>query len=568
MRAPVLVGLVGTFLGLGSAPLVAAEPIAGVSDDGAEAALATPIIYRGQLSFLDIPVTTSVDLRFRFYALADGGERLGREIGLDGIDLDEGAFEAVLDFGVTDPTGWIEIDVRAPSADGAFTTLSPRQRVDSALIAADAPAGSTAEGDPRALTEQGVSTSTSLGGESPATELDASIRSATGGERGLTGGAPVSSLEQTSSGGPRGGWVMSGSNISFVGGNVGIGTAAPNAPLHVVGTGSRVARIINTPANGSGWGLFAEANGNASRAIFGRANRTVGQNFGVFGQSLSSRGTGVFGQANATAGITYGVTGVSRAASGTGVRGLATNAGGSTVAVLGQVTSSSGLAGNFLGGKGVEIDKGTTGTADPALRINGGQLYLFEQSGGSNFANIGYIDFGGGNDGLVLTADGDIRMFAIGGGVGVGRAAAANAFEVQGQASKSLAGLWLANSDARIKTDIQPVTNALDTLDRVRLVSFEYDDRYRADHPVIKDTRYLNVIAQEFAEVFPEHVQGSGEFLADGSEILQVDTYPLIIYSAAATQELRGVVEKQESRIRELEHRLMLLEQVLLGETP
>lgn len=33
-------------------------------------------------------------------------------------------------------------------------------------------------------------------------------------------------------------------------------------------------------------------------------------------------------------------------------------------------------------------------------------------------------------------------------------------------------------------------------------------------------------------------VTGSGETLPDGSEILQVDTYPLMIYAAAAVQEL------------------------------
>jgi hypothetical protein len=63
----------------------------------------------------------------------------------------------------------------------------------------------------------------------------------------------------------------------------------------------------------------------------------------------------------------------------------------------------------------------------------------------------------------------------------------------------------------------------------------------------------LNVIAQEFAEVFPDHVQSSGEKLPDGSEILQVDTYPLTIYSAAAVQELAAKVESGNRKAEERE---------------
>lgn len=54
--------------------------------------------------------------------------------------------------------------------------------------------------------------------------------------------------------------------------------------------------------------------------------------------------------------------------------------------------------------------------------------------------------------------------------------------------------------DRRIKTEILPLSQAMQTLDRVRLVDFRYTDDYLAAHPAIEDKRYLNVIAQEFAE--------------------------------------------------------------------
>jgi alpha-tubulin suppressor-like RCC1 family protein len=146
------------------------------------------------------------------------------------------------------------------------------------------------------------------------------------------------------------------------------------------------------------------------------------------------------------------------------------------------------------------------------------------------------------------------------GKVGIGRTPAVNDLEVEGSASKLTAGTWLANSDRRIKSEIRPILGALEKLDQVRLVDFHYTDAYLAKHPVIEDRRYPNVIAQEFAEVFPDDVKSSGETMPDGSPILQVDTYPLTIYTAAAVQELhrenqalKQQVAAQELRLRKLE---------------
>jgi hypothetical protein len=149
------------------------------------------------------------------------------------------------------------------------------------------------------------------------------------------------------------------------------------------------------------------------------------------------------------------------------------------------------------------------------------------------------------------------------GRVGIGRQSAANALEVEGNASKTAAGSWLANSDARIKTDIRPLVDALSTLDKVSLVSFRYSPEYARAHPSIDNRRYVNVIAQQFASVFPDWVRPSGETLADGSGILQVDTYPLTIYSAAAVQELHAKVKGLEARNADLLARIERLEAVL-----
>ncbi|MGK0189034.1 MAG: hypothetical protein ACI9R3_004851 [Verrucomicrobiales bacterium] len=134
------------------------------------------------------------------------------------------------------------------------------------------------------------------------------------------------------------------------------------------------------------------------------------------------------------------------------------------------------------------------------------------------------------------------------GRIGIGRVPTANALEVEGTASKTTAGSWLANSDREIKTDVRELDRALETILKIRLVDFEYTSKYREEHPFIDDRRFPNVIAQEFAEVFPEWVQASGE-----DQILQVDTYPILIYSAAAIQELAEKLQLEGKHVESLE---------------
>jgi hypothetical protein len=146
-------------------------------------------------------------------------------------------------------------------------------------------------------------------------------------------------------------------------------------------------------------------------------------------------------------------------------------------------------------------------------------------------------------------------LFYDQGRVGIGRLATGNALEVEGNASKTTAGSWLANSDARIKTGVRELDDALAKIRALRLVDFEYTEAYRATHPSIEaGRRYPNIIAQEFAEVFPDWVGSSGERPPGGGDpILQADTYPLTIYSAAAIQELADENAALRARVDRLE---------------
>ena len=133
------------------------------------------------------------------------------------------------------------------------------------------------------------------------------------------------------------------------------------------------------------------------------------------------------------------------------------------------------------------------------------------------------------------------------GNIGIGRTPTANKLEVEGDASKTIAGDWLANSDRSIKTQVRTIANALEAIGRLRPVAFRYTDDYKAKHPSVKDQDYYNYIAQEFREVFPDAVQDSGE---DG--LLQMDSYPAGVYAVAAIQELHELVQEKDCQIQEL----------------
>jgi len=229
-------------------------------------------------------------------------------------------------------------------------------------------------------------------------------------------------------------------------------------------------------------------------------------------------------------------------------------------------------ANQTLGGSNVFTKPVGIGTTSPSQMLhvrdgsgpsgNGGRIQVGANAAGADpkliyFGDTGYVSIGedGADDRMEIRAKNLVVTNILSGiavKVGIGREPLVNRLEVEGDASKATAGGWLANSDVRIKQDIQPVTDALDKLEQVRLVSFRYTDDYRGQHSSVADRRYLNVVAQEFRDVFPEDVKSSGEKLPDGSEILQVDTYPLTIYSAAAIQELNRDLKKKEREIAEL----------------
>lgn len=99
----------------------------------------------------------------------------------------------------------------------------------------------------------------------------------------------------------------------------------------------------------------------------------------------------------------------------------------------------------------------------------------------------------------------------------------------------------------------------------MRPVVFRYTRGVSPRAPGRGRPRLLERDRARVREVFPDAVRGSGEHLADGSEILQVDTYPATITALAAIKELNAETKALRAENAELRARLERIERALEG---
>jgi len=107
----------------------------------------TAFTYQGQLDDAGAPASGSYDLTFSVWSAASGGAQIGSPFSTYGVSVDGGLFSVNLDFGAgvfTGPDRWLEIGVQT-NGGGGFTTLSPRTKVTASpysVLAGSVPSGS------------------------------------------------------------------------------------------------------------------------------------------------------------------------------------------------------------------------------------------------------------------------------------------------------------------------------------------------------------------------------------------------------------------------------------------
>jgi hypothetical protein len=532
---------------------------------------ASTFTYRGALSDRGVPAEGEYGFRLSFYAGQAGGLPIAPALTLDGVPVRGGAFatELALDPKVEARESlWVEVEVR--DAKGNFVPLAERTEVRPKALAAgvcwdtqgnastnpatdflgttDAQPLNLRAGNVQALRLEatglpnvlgGASSNLSGGGATAASigggfnnKVSDNAAAVGGGHDNLAGNDSGTSFDAEAAFVGGGTSNRSTGSRSVVAGGIsnaarGKGAAVPGGQFNCAGAdqsfaGGYAAKV--RPA-------VPEAAGSCAAAVVGAGPATTGD-AGTFvwnadiTSSLESTGPGQF---------------LVQASGGVGIN--------TNQAVEGSVAISSTIL------NGPPLLRLFNGTADQAF---GGRVLISENASSSAGGYLSYD--ASGNVFLVGTNNGsaDFNLLRMPRGtfrLGVGRTPAANALEVEGDASKTTATAWLANSDARIKQEIEPVAHALETLERVRPVTFRYTDAYRAAHPSIEDRRYYNVVAQEFAAVFPDAVKSSREALPgeEGEEILQVDVHPALITTIAATQELAAEVRALRNRLESME---------------
>ena len=288
---------------------------------------------------------------------------------------------------------------------------------------------------------------------------------------------------------------------------------------------------VNTSSDGSATGIKGEG------GVYGV--QALGGGVGLNGIGLNPAGAfGVFGQSN-SASLGAGVVGQTASSTGKGVWGNAY--GDALYGVYGQIQSPSGWAGYFTGGKsylqgpvGINIENPLgrfmveADAAEEGMRVRiGGTTKLKVDANGGVAVGANYTP----------PADG----MAILGSVGIGTSTPDFTLHVNGTAGKPGGGSWSVASDVRLKQNIQPLREALDSLCRVETVTYEYID------PAAVHERHgvrTGVIAQQVETVFPDWVEEG----ADGYKRVTFRGFEAL--AIEALRELRAEKDAEIARLR------------------
>lgn len=141
---------------------------------------------------------------------------------------------------------------------------------------------------------------------------------------------------------------------------------------------------------------------------------------------------------------------------------------------------------------------------------------------------------------LIPNSDNQV-LFNPSNGFGIGRAPTDYAFEVEGDAGKTLGGAnWSTVSDQRLKDNILDIKNGLNEIRKLRPIEFNYNEEYVKKHPEVKDIKQYSYLAQEYEKIFPDYVHKN----KDG--YLSINIHPVNIYLVKAIQELDDKINKIE----------------------
>jgi hypothetical protein len=355
--------------------------------------------------------------------------------------------------------------------------------------------------------------------------------------------------------------------ISQSGGNIGIGTTGAPTDRLTVQTASDNYGVVHTNgviavgsyvggSTGGGWFgtrsnhplSFFTNNGGASLTMTTNGNVGIGLN----NPSTKLHVTGSAATTSSILGVATGNSGIGvegRSSVGTGVLGEGS---GSSDGVAGQTTSGTGVVGFSSFGRGVEAE--VIGQGAIALKTSGTSFFKGDTSplsaanagSGTGIAigtagNLGYIssfDYGVFQPRILLLNN-------SGGNVGINTNTPDQALSVNGNASKSGGGSWLAFSDERLKNIKGHFNGGLKAVMKLQPLRYEYKKDNMAG--VKSDGEHIGFSAQEVEKIIPEAVTKTEQ------GIRLVNNDPIILAMLNAIKEQQATIEKLSKQVRRLQ---------------
>lgn len=241
--------------------------------------------------------------------------------------------------------------------------------------------------------------------------------------------------------------------------------------------------------------------------------------------------------------------------------GIGTATPGSPLDISGAPSSASLLTLNYTGNAAFSYPVVALKTG--MVAGDHGFMLVGKNAGAGNSAVFGFgwfADNSGNNYGSIgLTGVGEILFVNNAGQVGIGNAlpTAGYKLDVNGHlrangdilATGNVAGIrFIATSDSRLKRDIATLPNALESIEKLRGVTFHWIDPKKGS-----GTQY-GVIAQELEKVYPELVS------TDGTGMKTVNYDGLVAPLIESIKELKAENDSLKARNAELEARLSRIE--------
>lgn len=229
---------------------------------------------------------------------------------------------------------------------------------------------------------------------------------------------------------------------------------------------------------------------------------------------------------------------VVRADAGFQVDGNAIIDGNGAITSPGDIVANGGMTGSNYSNNSIAIHA-----------ENGGAGYGARLRYGGSGTNASIFQIQGTSDNVKLTINGS--------NVGIGSVTApSHILHIPGQ-GRATNSAWATSSDRRVKENIHNIESGLETIDKLRPVTFHYTEEYQNGNPAMAGIR-RGFIAQEVEAVIPDMVTKTEEKFGDKTipdfRVLgNSDFVPLLV---SAVKELKAANEAQAEEIDELREEL------------